>query len=231
MLRHHTQTVVYNFQKMTEYFTKAETKKMLKRAVEGYSKFLGLSEIGLKSIAGYGWYIDGRITMGYTTQLMEKAVKRDSEFLDNFFVKYYRKNIDSLIEILKNRQDTRQKIIIEGLDCHKEKKYYASTILFLSQADGICNGQLFMTRKNKESLKKFLSKSKNGNFINILLGMITGESAIDVGYSKREEFDSNLNRHAVVHGLDVNFGTEKNSLKAFSLLCFVSDFVNRYKKL
>ena len=44
------------------------------------------------------------------------------------------------------------------------------------------------------------------------------------------KFDSNLNRHAVIHGLDVNFGTEKNSLKAFSLLYSVSDFENRYKK-
>lgn len=216
---------------MTQYFTEDETKKMLNKAVEGYSKFFGLSEIGLKRIAGFGWYIDGRITMGYTTNLMEKAVEGDSEFLDKFFVNYYRENIDNLSEILKNRQETRQKIIIEALDCHKEKKYYASTLLFLSQADGICNGQLFRTRKEKESLKKFLSKSENGNFINVLLGMITDESAIDVGYSKKEQFDSNLNRHAVVHGLVVNFGEEKNSLKAFSLLCFVSDFVNRYKKL
>ncbi|WP_143185620.1 hypothetical protein [Winogradskyella jejuensis] len=204
---------------------------MIKKAVEGYSKFLGLSEIGLKNIAGYGWYIDGGITMGYTTQLMEKAVNGDNEFLDNFFVKYYRENINSLIEILKNRQDSRQKIIVEALDCHNEQKYYASTLLFLSQADGICNGQLYRTKKEKEALKKFLSKSENGNFINILLRMITDESAIDVGYSKKESFDSKLNRHAVVHGLDLNFGSEINSLKAFSLLCFVSDFVNRYKKL
>ena len=204
---------------------------MLKKAVEGYGKFLGLSEIGLKSISGYGWYIDGGITMGYTTQLMEKAIKGETEFLDDFFIKYYRENIENLTEKLINRQDTRQRIIKEGLDCHNEKKYHASTILFLSQADGICNGQLFRTKKEKDSLKKYLSKSKNGNFINILLGMITDESAIDVGYSKKEKFDSNLNRHAVVHGLDVNFGTEINSLKAFSLLCFVSDFVNRYKKL
>lgn len=216
---------------MTDYFTKAETEKMLKKAVEGYRKFLGLSEVGLKSIAGYGWYIDGGITMGYTTHLMEKAVNGDNEFLDKFFAKYYRENIDRLSEILKKRQDSRQKIIIEALDCHNEKKYHASTVLFLSQADGICNGQLFRTKKEKESLKKFLSKSKNGNLINILLRMITDESAIDVGYTKKEEFDSNLNRHAVVHGLDVNFGTEINSLKAFSLLCFVSDFVNRHKKL
>ena len=101
----------------------------------------------------------------------------------------------------------------------------------LSQADGICNGQLFRTKKEKESLKKYLAKTESRSFNNILFQMITNESTIDTGYSKKEINGNSLNRHSVVHGLDVNFGTRINSLKAFSLLSFVTDWVNRYKKL
>ena len=45
-------------------------------------------------------------------------------------------------------------IIKEAIDCHNEKKYHASTILFLSQADGMCGGYLFKGGNKKKDLKK-----------------------------------------------------------------------------
>lgn len=162
---------------------------------------------------------------------MEKAINEDGQYLDRYFSKYYSENLERLGDNIRKRQNSRSRIVIEALECHKEEKFHASTILFLSQADGICNGQLFTTKKEKESLKKYLAKTESGSFNNILFEMITNQSAIDTGYSKKNNFEDSLNRHSVVHGLDLHFGTKINSLKALSLLLFVTDFVDRYKEL
>ena len=210
--------------------TESEIEKLTKKAAEGINKFLELSESGLRSIAEYGWYINELQTMGSSTFLMEKAINGDVEFLDKYFSDYYKENLERLTKIIINNQESRSGIITEAIACHEEKKYYASTILFLSLADGICNGLLFTTKRNKESLRKYLAKNDNGSLITILLGMITNESTIDEGYSKKEKNEKKLNRHSVVHGLEIHFGTEINSLKAFSLLSYVSGFINRFKE-
>ena len=208
-----------------------EVEKLIKNWTETLTKYYGLSQNGLTSIANYGWYIDARITLGHANDLMERAINGEVQFLDNYFSKYYGENMEHLAESITKRQNSREKIVMEGVQCHNEGKYYASTILFLSQADGTCNGQLFRTKKEKESLKKYLAKTESRSFNNILFQMITSENTIDEGYSKKEKNGNSLNRHSVVHGLDVDFGTRINSLKAFSLLTFVTDWVDRYKKL
>jgi hypothetical protein len=92
----------------------------------------------------------------------------------------------------------------------------------LSTADGIFNGELFRVKNGvMNTLKKQLDKKRYlKEFGDLLLKM----SPIDSGYSKAEEFNSSLNRHKVMHGKDVNYGTKINSLKALSLLAFICDF-------
>jgi len=60
--------------------------------------------------------------------------------------------------------------------------------------------------------------------INAVLGK---ESAINVDTCKKDKsnYFSNLNRNGVMHGLHLDYGNEKNSLKALSLFCFLSDFI------
>lgn len=117
----------------------------------------------------------------------------------------------------------RSEIIKEAFSAHKKKMYYSSTILFLSQADGITESKMFIERKKFD---KKIDSIKNPDFINVL-----GEESplnVDTRKNKNPDFFSNLNRHAVMHGLSNNYGSEINSLKALSLLCFVSDYYNRY---
>ena len=205
--------------------------RLLERAAKGFSEFLVLSDVGLVKLAEYGWYINSSISLGKTTGLMKKAIEGERDFLDDFLSHYYRKEIEDLSEVIHNGQDARSRITFEAITCHKEKKYFASTILFLSQADGLCNGELFKVRNDKKALKKYIAKSQYGSFFKILFGMITKENAVDAGYSKMSNFESTLNRHAVMHGKDVQYGTELNSLKAFSLFSFVDGFIDRYNKL
>jgi hypothetical protein len=202
---------------------------LLKKMSESISKFSAVSEVGFKKLADFGWYVDADIPLGYTTNLMEKAIENNVEFLNNFFIDYYQTAINQRLSSFKVKHNKRLEIIKEAIDCHNEKKYYASTILFLSQADGMCDGYLFKGRGGrKQELKKYLATSKNGSFFLLLINSINKKSAIDSYYPEEiDDYQSDLNRHGVIHGYNTNFGTQENSLKAFSLLCFVNDFVDR----
>ena len=102
--------------------------------------------------------------------------------------------------------------------------YFASTALFLTIADGLCNGYLFKTKQNKLNLKQELSKT---HCLEEFLSLITEVSAIDIAHAKKINFPSTLNRHGVLHGLDFDYGTKTNSLKALSLLAFIGDFFTK----
>lgn len=73
-------------------------------------------------------------------------------------------------------------------------------------------------------MKKHLINTK---YIKAFEKAITEVSAIDTPHSKMSEFPSSLNRHGVLHGLDFDYGTRINSLKALSLLAFVGDFFSK----
>ncbi|MDO8317045.1 MAG: hypothetical protein Q7T12_05935 [Flavobacterium sp.] len=210
-----------------EQFKNLIDPKLLKRAAEGIKRFEEISNDGFVKLASYGWYVDSDISLGYVTGLMEKAINENQEYLDDYFSEYYGTFMKEKMSMMSRKHENRSKIIEEAVYCHQNGKYYASTTLFLSQADGICSGLLFKNRKNKEALKQYIAKNKCANFFSILMIAIENTNTIDSFYSKTNLDDSKLNRHGVMHGLDMDFGREVNSLKAFSLLVFVSDFIDR----
>ena len=60
---------------------------------------------------------------------------------------------------------------------------------------------------------------------------LSNESAIDVCHPDKSNYQSQLNRHAVMHGYGTEHGDEINSLKSVSLRCFITDFVDRYNNM
>lgn len=217
-----------------EQFNNLIDPKLLKKVAEGIKIFAeGIKRFeefsnndGLAKLASYGWYIDADISLGYITGLMEKAINENQEYLDDYFSEYYRTSMKKKMSIISRKHENRSKIIEEAVYCHQNGKYYASTTLFLSQADGICSGRLFKNSKNKNALKQYISKNKDASFFSILMIAIEKTNTIDSFYPEKKLNDSKLNRHGVMHGLDTGFGRELNSLKAFSLLVFISDFID-----
>ena len=137
---------------------------------------------------------------------------------NKFLIDYFKKEIESIKSKLTNDYPERKTICLEGFKAHKKKMFYASTILFLSQADGITNSQIFMGSKFRE----FKKKNKEHSLVNIF----DNENPLTVYYRKESHnsnYNSGLNRHGTVHGLSLDFGTELNSYKAISLLSFISN--------
>lgn len=188
-----------------------------------------LFEEGLTILAQNGWYIEEQSGIIKTIELIKMIQIGEVEKVDLFFKDYYTVNSKSILKRQLELYPNRAGIITEAYRAHKLKMYHASTCLFLSQADGICKGELFKTRRQKESLKEFLSSNYPTKSIPNMLKVLTKENAIDVYHPEKSKYSSQLNRHGVFHGYDTDYGNEINSLKALSLLAFVTGFVQRYK--
>ncbi len=198
----------------------------LKEVTENFSISF---EEGLTILAQNGWYIEEQSAIIKTIELIKMIQIGETEKVDLFFKDYYTKKSKSILKRQIELYPNRAEIIAEAYRAHKLKMYYASTSLFLSQADGICKGELFKTRRQKEALKEFLSSNYPTKSVPHMLKVLTKENAIDVYHPEKSKFTSQLNRHGVFHGYDTDYGNELNSLKAMSLLAFVTGFVERYK--
>jgi hypothetical protein len=138
--------------------------------------------------------------------------------------RFYEKEIKISSTHLVKHFPEKRKLIQEAIKAHKKKLFFASTILFLSLADGICNGYLFRIANQKKKLKNALSDKRILDFV---VSTLTNVSAIDAHTDDSLKYPSKLNRHAVMHGNDITYGTRTNSLKAFSLFACVADFVGK----
>lgn len=220
---------VINNKKMFENLFE-NVQKLSERLKKENVKFSEIYSIGGVSLAQYGWYIGANIPLLKALDAMTYAKLGKQSEIDKIFLYYYSKNLERLASEIADQYPTRKQIINEAIKCHKLKMFYASTSLFLAQADGICNGELFKTKHSKAAIKKFIKESSKSDKISAILSPILEESAIDIYHPDKTKFNSDLNRHGVMHGYDTNYGTEINSLKAFSLICYIKDFIDRYNK-
>lgn len=171
--------------------------------------------------AKLGWYIP-RFVMAKMVYNVSKLID-DGDIVEaeNILIKYFKKNIKEIEATLIESHPERSQILHEAFLCFKKKYYYASTILFLSQADGICDAIIFRAKKIKST------KNNKHRVINLLSkkNSLTDYFSIE---TKNHNYLSDLNRHGVMHGISLDYGNVKNNLKALSLVCFVTDF-NRSK--
>jgi len=161
-------------------------------------------------------------TISMFSQLIKLEKSLEAEKL---MINFFKRNLNKLKSNVITKYPEREYIIREAFKAHGKKMFNSSTILFLSQADGISDAKIF---RGSKVFNNNIDMKNNPSIINIL----SKETALNVDTRKidKSNYFTNLNRHAVMHGLEQNYGDEINSLKALSFLCFVSDFFNRYKK-
>jgi len=204
--------------------------RALREIQNGFKRYAEQLTPSLRILADHGWYICGNSAMTDSIDLSIEIKKGNTREVDMFMVDFYEKEFEYIINNLKKSYPGRSKIITEAKNAHNRGMYYSSTSLFLSTADGIFNGHLFKdSKKGKPNLKKELDcKKQMKEYVDLLIEM----SPLDAVYGKANLFKSTLNRHKVMHGIDVEYGTRENSLKALSLLAFICDFFgqNRLNK-
>jgi hypothetical protein len=189
-----------------------------------------------------GWFFTLDLPSPSLIQLNERRKAGDHDGVDAIMVGLARAKVDEVEAALRERFPHRTKVLVDAFENHRAGKYTVSIPTFLSQADGVgCEvlavpRQFFSSKPRAEALKEKLGAfalsdepSSLGGAMKELLAPLDDCSSITAQTDQRDERQRSepwygpLNRHAVLHGHDLSYATEANSLRCVLLLQYLLD--------
>jgi len=179
----------------------------------------------LMTLAKHGWYIDPEMPLGISE--IENALETGNlEVANSMLMEYFSERLSGIEKELKEKFPARAVILGFAFNAHRRKEYALSVPVFLIQADGIChdliNRQLYSKKDKVPVIAEYAKTITADTFQSMLLYPLTQPLPIFASAKERTEDFNDLNRHQVIHGESTDYDTELNSLKAVSLLNYVS---------
>lgn len=180
----------------------------------------------LMALAQHGWYLDFEMSFGETLEIESILESGDIETANAFLIQHFTERIPEIRRRLKEKHPKRANIFESAFNAHQQHEYALSVPTFLIQADGICfdliNKQLYSKRNKTPVLNEYAKSIASDTFQSALLYPLTQPLPITASSNERADDFNELNRHQVIHGESTNYDIEINSLKAISLLSYVS---------
>jgi len=185
-------------------------------------------------LANHGWFLDLEMPLPALWEL-EKALQSGSvEAAQQALMVHFRDRSSEISDRLAVEFPQRAKLLKTAFDAHARGEYELSIPVFLAQADGICQEligvQLFKKRQNRPATAAYVEAIASDTFLAAVLFPLAHPLPISSTAHQRGGDFHDLNRHQVLHGESVDYGTEINSLKAISLLNYVADVLKRDSK-
>lgn len=197
----------------------------------------------MKLASTKGWFFGWDDSLETVLTLVEKLDVVSSSEIDAIFVTHYREKIEDLLGRLTQLYPERSAAIGAAVNAHKTLSvdgYLLAIPVFIAQADGLLTEitqvrSAFQTVKAKGTTERQASKALRELLVaepdlrdlvqplidlhdlDLLSSSVKREKSV---YQSGQAFTA-LNRHQVMHGESSDYGSEINSLKAFSFLTFV----------
>jgi len=217
-----------SFDKETNSFI--ETIKKFKQAFE--VDLPNQYKVLFDELAIAGWYIDYSLAPQTLANLILLDYENKSN-LNQYLIHYFRKETNSICKKIQKLYPIRKKIITSAFKAHKRKEYELSIPVFLAQIDGICYDLIEKdffsisprSERHKEQPKHWVTDQQFNNFKSSILEPLTKNDYLSVQIKNRHLYPFALNRNEVLHGRSIDYATETNSLKAISLLNYISVIV------
>lgn len=185
----------------------------------------------VKYLSNHGWFLDLFVEVDFPRKMVLLYESGEHYEADQLILNHYSSKIESIEQTLIKRHPNRSDIIKQIFYAHKNEKFFISIPSIYSQIDGICldftKKQFF--KKNRETWKpEFLDEIENINksIYDFILAPLEINTPINSHESNLKDFPIRLNRHEIMHGIDIDYGTKLNSFKSISLLYYVSDFLS-----
>jgi hypothetical protein len=176
-----------------------------------------------------GWFLTKDMTFAEIHEMAELVENNEVAKVDLFMTRHIQENRNRIFKTLLERFPSRNNILKSGISAHEKQDYFASIPLFLSQSDGLCyqitGYKLFTTEKKRPKVAKYHDTLKEGTFDHVLLNALTVSSSLNAHETDMIEFKGSLNRHEVLHGISLDYGSEVNSCKSISLLNFIGEIL------
>jgi hypothetical protein len=179
--------------------------------------------------AEYGWYVNYEFSPIDIAEAYKLCKKNDIEGLDVYMSQKVSNQLDHIKSILIKRHFNRLKPLEAAFRAHDSKEFYLSIPVFFAQADGISKDlsqfQFFLNNRDFSPKVSSWAEANPKIWIHIALCAALKEK----GAFQKHHLQSNkidITRHSVLHGESNDYGTEINSLKAISLVSYISDVMS-----
>jgi len=179
-------------------------------------------------LGAHGWFMDFQWTMPQLWALKDGLSEGDVDEAEKELVEHFEERLDAIEISLVEKFPRRAHILRAALRAQRRKEYELSIPVLLAQTDGICketvNKYLFIREKTrtKPEISVYVEQAFADAFKTALLSPLC--IILPIGASQKERLPDAklLNRHAVLHGESLTYGTQINSLKALSLINYVA---------
>lgn len=186
-------------------------------------------------LSNRGWYIAGSLYSNQYIPIKDAIQNDDEEGVEKLLIQHIRSRVDEIETTSINAWPSRAFIINDAFEAHRNTKYTLSIPTMLAQADGICHDifevHLFTNRDGSVSDKaKGLTNSGavSSPLASAFLDLLIEHSSIRTDTKKRDnnqkvdQYYGPINRHGILHGIDIDYATEANSLRAIALISFLN---------
>ena len=179
-----------------------------------------------------GWFFGWHDSLQGVMELVE-SFETPGKSVDNIMMTYYRTNLQPFTDQLVRQYPDRAAAIKAAIDAHTsipDGGFFLSVPVFIAQADGLLAEITGIeSPRTTEAIEKFRGKYiGNPEKLDLLNQFWELRDSDFMKSAKAREYAAQasgktftaLNRHQVMHGERSDYGTEINSLKAFSFLVF-----------
>lgn len=195
-------------------------------------------EAAVAAMAKHGWYVDPDQGLDDLETLQTLIDAGNTSKVDELMMAHLETRLDAIEEALVAELPKREKILRSAFAAHRRGDYELSIPVLLIQADGACvdltNHHFFLKARNTHVPEvavhlEAISSTEDALF----LRPISLELPISASEKTRERIAAErnwtsweeLNRHQVLHGESIDYGSRLNSLKAISLLNYLVSFL------
>ena len=188
---------------------------------------------GVVRLAKQGWFLDLGMAVKDMIELEELLEQGKVDEAESQLTAHFRASLSRIESDLNRLYPKRARFVSAARRAHEAGDFALSIPLLLAQADGTCRDaigvQLFKRKQSKgakemkvEPATADYAKSVGVDSFNAaLLAPLAETLPISAVPDERGEGFNQLNRHQVMHGESVEYDTEINGLRAWSLLNYV----------
>jgi hypothetical protein len=194
----------------------------------------GQTRSALYALGQHGWYLDPEIPHTAIWHLEAALTEGNVEEAERTLCEYFRNRAPDIAESLIAEHPRRAHLIRSAFNAHERGEYELSIPVLLAQANGICveatKYELF-SKRDRAKIAAYVDMEVTNALMAAVLSPLTISLPISFTEGERGPDFAQLNRHVVLHGESVDYGTELNSLKAISLLNYVAYAFRKHDEL
>jgi hypothetical protein len=200
---------------------------------KGFEEYPANVKAALLVMSQHGWYLDLQMRMSEPIRFKQAVEDGRLAEVEAEMVEHFEQRFDAIKDELVNNYPRRRAIFEEAFKAHANGQYLMSIPVLLSQVDGICfdvvNACFFMGGERKKVIAQ-LTAAASTSIAKAFLAPFEEEMLIAMSQKMRPKGFVGLNRHTVLHGESVDYGTKENGFRAVSLLNYVSQSLQRTLK-